>query len=736
MPSTIRLLISAVTTASAALPMAQTPTPEHGTYSPPPTRQEPVTDTYHGTSVTEQYRWLEDGNSEAVRRWNAAQNAYSRSVLDRLPHREAIGKRVTEILSADTVSYFEITHRDGRYFAMKYQPPKQQPLLVTADSLFEPTGERPLVDPGEIDPAGLTAIDWFQASPDGKLVAVSLSSSGTEVGDVHVFDVATGKEVHEVVPRANTGTAGGSLAWAPDGSGFYYTRHPRGDERPAEDMNFYQQVYYHQLGTPTEDDRYELGRDFPRIAEIQLVVDDRTGRVLATVQRGDGGEFAHYLRETAGTWQQFSRFEDKIIQAEFGPRDDLFIVSRQDAPRGKVLRVPIADLTNIESARVIVPEGEDAVVTSFWTAPTVLATESLLYVAYQLGGPSEIRVFDHQGGPQPAPRQLPISSVGGMERLEGDNILFSNGSYVEPTAAYLFEPERGQPEKAQTRKTALATLSPISFDDCEVVREFATSNDGTRVPVNIILRKGTERNGQNPSIASGYGGYGVSLTPGFNPMNRLSLDQGVVLAIANLRGGGEYGETWHLEGNLTNKQIVFDDFTAVLKPLVDRKYTNSERLAITGGSNGGLLMGAVIVQHPELVRAVVSYVGIYDMLRVELSPNGAFNVTEFGSVKDPAQFRALYEYSPYHNVEDNVDYPAVLFITGENDPRVDPLHSRKMTARMQAATSSSAPILLRTTADAGHGGSTPLDERIRQATDAYSFLFYHLGIEFDEGLEK
>jgi prolyl oligopeptidase len=263
-----------------------------------------------------------------------------------------------------------------------------------------------------------------------------------------------------------------------------------------------------------------------------------------------------------------------------------------------------------------------------------------------------------------------------------------------------------------------------------VVREFATSKDGTQVPVNIIMRKGTERDGTHACIATGYGGYGVSWTPTFSAIHRLPLDHGVVLAIANLRGGGEYGESWHRQGNLTNKQNVFDDFAAVLKHLIDRGYTNSERLAITGGSNGGLLMGAMLVQHPGLAQAVVSYVGIYDMLRVELSPNGAFNVTEFGTVKDPAQFRALFAYSPYHHVQDDVNYPAVLFITGENDPRVEPMHSRKMTARLQEATSSGAPILLRTTADAGHGGNTPLDERIAQAAAAYAFLFDQLGVEF------
>jgi prolyl oligopeptidase len=229
---------------------------------------------------------------------------------------------------------------------------------------------------------------------------------------------------------------------------------------------------------------------------------------------------------------------------------------------------------------------------------------------------------------------------------------------------------------------------------------------------------------------TGYGGYGISLSPGFRSTTRIYLDQGVIYAIANLRGGGEYGEQWHLEGNLTDKQNVFDDFAGVLRHMIDRKYTSSKRLIITGGSNGGLLMGATMVQNPQLVKAVVSHVGIYDMLRVELSPNGAFNIPEFGTVKKDDHFKALRAYSPYHNVKDGTPYPATLFLTGANDPRVDPMQSRKMTARLQAATSSKAPILLRTSGDTGHGGGTPLKERIAQSVDVYAFMFDQLGINY------
>ncbi|MEM8608577.1 MAG: prolyl oligopeptidase family serine peptidase [Myxococcota bacterium] len=689
---------------------------------PPATKKQPVTDRFHGTEVTEQYRWLEDSADPAVQAWSDAQNVYARQVLDNLPSVDSVRARVAEIMRAETVRYYALSHRVGRLFAMKRQPPQQQPFLVVMPSAEEPEAERALVDPNAMDSEGGTSIDWFVPSADGKYVAVSLSKDGTESGDVHVYETATGKQVFEVIPRVNGGTAGGDLAWDPKGRGFFYTRYPRGDERPEEDKNFYMQVYWHELGTPTDTDRYEMGKDLPRIAEIQLQMDDGSGRLLATVQKGDGGEFAHYLRSPKGGWRQFSEFGDKTVQATFGPKNDLYVVSTKGAPRGRIVRVPIATL-DVSRGKTVVAQGADTIIVDFWGKPTVLPTATRLYVVYQLGGPSEIRVFDLAGKPRPAPAQLPVSAVGGLTPLGGDAVLFDSQSYVEPSAWFRFDPSTGQ-----TTKTALASKSPVDLSTVEVVREFAISKDGTKVPVNILLPKGADRSSPSPTVAYGYGGYGLSLEPWFNPILAVLLEQGVVFAVANLRGGGEYGETWHREGNLTKKQNVFDDFAGVLDHLVDRGYTSNDRLAIMGGSNGGLLMGATMVQHPSAAKAVVSRVGIYDMLRVELSPNGAFNVTEFGTVQDPEQFEALYAYSPYHNVADGVSYPATLFTTGANDPRVDPMQSRKMTARLQEATGSDAPILLRTSADSGHGGDTDLDERIEQYVDVFSFLSDQLGV--------
>jgi prolyl oligopeptidase len=309
---------------------------------------------------------------------------------------------------------------------------------------------------------------------------------------------------------------------------------------------------------------------------------------------------------------------------------------------------------------------------------------------------------------------------------EGDNILFHVETFLSPGSWHRLDAQSGS-----TSPTSLVEHSPDKFEDADVLREFATSRDGTRVPVEIVRRKGTKLDGQSPALLTGYGGYDISLSPHFlGPQARIWLDQGGVYAIANIRGGGEYGEEWHNAGKLTHKQNVFDDFIAAAEHLIERRYTSPEHLAIIGGSNGGLLMGAALTQRPDLFRAIVSFVGIYDMLRVELDPNGAFNTTEFGTVKNPEDFKALYAYSPYHHVQDGTVYPAVLFLTGENDHRVNPMQSRKMTARLEPAMGGEHPILLRTTSSAGHGIGTSLTERIEESADVLSFLFDQLGINY------
>ena len=692
---------------------------------PPHTRAEEVMDTYHGHAVRDPYRWLEQGDDPKVQAWSEAQNTYARAWLDARPSVPELRRQVEAILAAPVVGYADVHRAGGKLFASKRQPPKPQPLVVVLDSPSDPGTERVLLDPAVLDDKGTTSVDWFRPSPDGKLLAVSLSVGGSESGDVHVFDVASGNEVHEVVERVNGGTAGGDLAWAPDSKGFWYTRYPRDGERAPEDMAFFQQLWFHRLGEPVASDRYEVGKDFPRIAEIQIDVDDSSSRVLATVQLGDGGQFMHWLRDPEkGTWKKLSAFGDRIVHLAFGSGGKLYAVSRADAPRGKLL-VTSAKAPDLAKAKVLVPEREDTLVTDFWGGGTVVPTKSRIYVLYQTGGPSKIVAFDRKGQVVESPEAPPVSAVGQIVPTTGDDLLFDVTSYVEPHSWFAWDAKAGT-----TGKLAISSESPADFSNVDVRREMATSKDGTQIPVNILVPEGTELDGSHPALLTGYGGFGVSLVPYQRATWAVLLDRGFVVAVANLRGGSEFGDTWHEEGRLLKKQNVFDDFAAAAQHLARRGYTKPERLALEGGSNGGLLMGATLVQHPDLARAVVSHVGIYDMLRVELSANGAFNVSEFGTVKDPAQFQALYAYSPYHHVKDGTEYPAVLFMTGANDPRVDPMQSRKMTARLQAAQKEGGPpILLRTSGTTGHGGGTPLQEKVAQTVDAYAFLLATLGLE-------
>ena len=688
--------------------------------SAPETPKKPVSTKYQGVTVEDPYQWLEKDDEPDVKAWSDAQNQRTRQYLDQLPDRAAIEKQLTEWYAKTSPSYFSLVSRPELLFVMKFQPPKQQPLLVTLTSADDLKSEKVVLDPNALDAKGTTAIDWFVPSLDGKYVAVSLSKGGSEDGTLHFYETTTGKALPDTIAHVQYPTAGGSAAWNADSTGIYYTRFPRPDERPEADLNFYQQVYFHKLGTPDTEDTYSIGKDFPRIAEIILEA-SRDGRyILAAVANGDGGDFAHYLLGPDKTWKQITQFSDQIKAARFGRDDALYLLSRNTAPRGKVLRLPL-ETPELSKAVEIVPTGDPVI-------QQIVPTADALFVGDLLGGPSQIRRFGLDGKGEtiiPIPK---ISAVQEMVAFEDGSLLFRSQSYTEPEAWFHYAKEKTEPVK-----TALRDTSPVSFADIQVTREFTTSKDGTKIPLNIIFRKGMKRDGQNPTLLYGYGGYGLSMSPRFDFTRRLWFDRGGVYVVANIRGGGEFGEDWHKAGNLTKKQNVFNDFAAAAEYLIKEKYTRPERLAIQGGSNGGLLMGAMITQHPHLMRAVVSQVGIYDMLRVELAPNGAFNVTEFGTVENPEQFKALYAYSPYHHVVDGTKYPSILMMTGANDGRVAPYHSRKMVARLDEANKSQNPILLRTSSSAGHGIGTALNERIKQLADIYAFLFSQLGMSDKPG---
>ena len=679
----------------------------------------PVADTYHGIQVLDSYRWLEDGGSKQVRAWSAAQDARTRRYLDALPQRAEIHDRLLRQISAASSSYRSLHAAGGKIFALYDQPPKQQPMIAVLTNAVDPSLARIIVDPNVLNPSGTTAIDWFVPSPDGNLVAVSLSENGSEDGTLHVFNATSGAEVEAPIPRVQFATGGGSLAWRADSQGFWYTRYP-GPDRPRSEQHFFQQVFFHPLGAQATEDAHVLGTGFPKVAEISLENRFDANLVVASVANGDGGEFAHFLIDASGRVRRLTNFKDQVVAVTAGPNGALYLVSRKNAPRGQLLRLEpgVADLRR---ATVLVPES-DAVIES---GGAVAVTSRAVYVRELIGGPSRVAIFDLAGKPRGA---LPLSdpaAVAEVEPLSDATLLYSVETYLQP-------PYFSRYDEAGSRASGskLAKTSPVSFTDAEVLRESVPSKDGSKIPLTLIRRKGAQTHGSNPVLLTGYGGFGVSMTPTFlDAGTRLWLDGGGVFVIANLRGGGEFGEDWHAQGALTKKQNVFDDFIAVAEYLIAHHYTDPAHLAVLGGSNGGLLMGAAFTQRPELFRAVVSLVGIYDMLRVELDANGLFNTTEFGSVQDLDQFKSLYAYSPYHHVKDGAAYPAIFMATGETDGRVNPAHSRKMIARLQAATGSGRPVYLSINAHAGHGIGSALSIRVDQEADLYSFLFDQLGMK-------
>jgi prolyl oligopeptidase len=700
---TLNLLVP-VGLSAGTLPLPSVPTPTV-----------PVTNTYHGVAVVDDYRWLENTEAPAVRSWSQAQNARTHQYFNSLSFRDGVAQQLNELLADESASYGLGDKYGDFIFGTRFKPPQQQPVLVRFKSIHPPALRQVVFDPNAWNTNGTTAMDWWVPSPDGKYVAICLSENGSENGVLHFVETATGKLLPDVIPGVQFPTGGGSAAWNADASEIFYTRYPHPGERAAGDEHFYQQIWRHKLGTPISADTCERGRDYPRIAEIELD-SSRDGRwLLATIANGDGGDYALQLRSPDGVWHDLAGFADGIKHGKFGPHDTLYLLSKKNAPRGKILALSLSDL-KLAQAKTVVPESTGVIA-------DYTASATGLYVSVMDGGPSRLWFYPQKGSPVEVPI-LPVSSVGGLQCWQDDTLVFGNSSFVKPNGWYEWQPGMKLP-----RATAFQMTSPANFDDLEVVREFAISKDGTRIPISILHKKGIVLDGHNPTLLTGYGGYGVSLTPGFSSTRRVWFDAGGVFAVANLRGGGEYGEAWHLAGNLTHKQHVFDDFIACAEHLIQRHYTSTNKLAVMGSSNGGLLMGAFLTQRPDLARAVVSRVGIYDMLRVEQDANGVFNITEFDTVTDTNQFKALYAYSPYQHVTNGVAYPSVLFPCGETDGRVNPAHSRKMTARLQTATAGDHPILLRLTATAGHGMGSSLKDKVAEQTDIYSFLFQELGID-------
>jgi prolyl oligopeptidase len=677
-----------------------------------PTRKDDVVDRLHGVDVPDPYRWLEDGDAPEVQRWTEAQNAATRRALDRVPGRAALERRLWELYEIGSLGV-PVSRSRGtlgrRYFYTRRDGKQNQPVLYVRDGVDG--ADRPLVDVNGDRADGTRALDWWVPSDDGARVAYGVSDDGSEESVLRVRDVATGRDSDEI-PR----TRACSLAWTPDGRGFYYTRYPAPGEVPPAEVKYHRAVFLHRLGDDPGHDRklFGDGRDMTDWPGVDLSPD---GRWLAiTVAQGWSKAEVHLVDTRAGGRPvpvPVAAGEEARFQVIEVLDDRIYLFTTSGAPRGRVYAVDPGRPARANWREIIKQDAD--------VLESVVYFKDGLAASYLHDAAARLRIYAADGGER---GEIALPGLGALTGLGGardaPELFYGFTSFFTPTAVY-----RSGGAGSELWRRLEARIDPSGY---EVERVLVTSRDGSKAPLFLAHRKGAPRDGTQPALLSGYGGFDHSTLPVWTPAAIPFLEQGGTFALAVLRGGGEYGEDWHHAGMLGRKQNVFDDFIAAAKWLVDNRVTSSKRLAISGRSNGGLLVGAVLTQRPELFRAVVCGVPLLDMLRYHRFRIAALWTPEYGSPDDAEAFRWLRAYSPYHNVRDGIAYPAVYLHTAASDTRVDAMHARKMTARLQAAQSGSHPVRLWLESKAGHGAGKPLAMTIAQLTDEWSFVFSELGV--------
>jgi prolyl oligopeptidase len=670
----------------------------------PPTRAEKIVENLHGVAVADPYRWLEDGGSPEVREWVAKQNDFTRSVLDGVAGRDWIRERLAALLDIGYVG--TPVPRSGHRFYLARRRRENQPVLYVRDG--DGRDERTLLDPNTFAADGTTALDWWYPSPDGRLLAYGLSRNGSEQSVLGIREVDTGKDRPDTIAR----TRACSLAWLPDATGFYYTRYP------ADEASYGRRVFFHRLGDEAAKDAEVFGEGLPREEWPSISLSPGGRWLVVTVQQGWSRSEVYYLdrEEPGGRFVPLVQGTDALFTLV--PRDDRFYVRTNDgAPRYRLLRAdPLRPARR--DWREVIPEGPDVL-------DGVAAVSDTLVIHYMHRAASRLSLFDADGRPRGEVQLPTLGSVSGLgAEWDGREAFFGWHSFTMPPTVYRLDLKTGRPEPWDGVKLG------IDFAAYEVEQVTFPSKDGTSVSMFLAHKNGLKPDGKAPTLLHGYGGFNLSLSPSFNAARLLLLERGGVLAVTNLRGGSEYGEEWHRGGMLGRKQNVFDDFLGAAEWLIEHHITDREHLAIQGGSNGGLLVGAALTQRPDLFRAAVCQVPLLDMLRYHRFLLARLWIPEYGSAENERDFRWLYAYSPYHHVRDGTKYPAVLLTAAEGDTRVDALHARKMAARLQAASASGPerPVLLRLETQAGHGAGKPRNKLLEELTDTWSFLFWQLGI--------
>ncbi len=682
---------------------------------PPPTPTHDVAATYFGTAVHDPYRWLEDADAPAVRHWIAAQNAYTEKVMAGFPDARAIAQRVGELALTST-EQFDPEIVSHTLFYLRQTPPQPQAVLVAQGW---PEGKaRILIDPNRAH-AGV-AITGYWPSPDGKYVAYGTAEGGTEETTLHFVEVATGKTLPDALPQAGGGTTPQALVWDANDKGVTYARLPLPGSVPDDQLQFNAALYHHVLGSDARRDPPAFGSGLSKVAEYTLLGSAHGEHAAALLHYGDGAPDAVYLRSGAGPWRLALGTEANVraVSSVNGGAawdgDRLLVIAYQDAPRGKLLALDAKGKSTL-----LVPQLQAG-----WAMHAVAPIKGGFLVTEVRGPDWRVRFYDADGGF--------IRTVGLPEGGISIGTIASSAASAKGLITYSgwTVPSRWVEYDARLDTQKVVFEVTPAADYSRVVRYTldASSRDGTQIPVTVLAMEGVTPNGTRPTILYGYGGFGIVTAPRFLGSMLAWLERGGVYAVANIRGGGEFGEGWHEAGMLGRKQNVFDDFHAAAQALVQRHWTDPAHLGILGGSNGGLLMGAALTQHPSDYRAVVSLVGIYDMLRVERWPNGQYNISEYGTVGKEPDFEWLRAYSPLQNVKQGTAYPAVLLITGVNDPRVAPWQSRKFAAALQAATSSRNPILLLTRMNEGHGVTASFSQRVGNAAATLAFFAQELGL--------
>ncbi|MCI0617980.1 prolyl oligopeptidase family serine peptidase [bacterium] len=670
----------------------------------PTSRKSNVSDEIHGIKVPDPYRWLEDLDSEETCKWIEEQNKVTFEVLEKIPEREKIRERLTQLWDYEK---FGVPHREGnRYFFSKNDGLQNQSVLYTSDSLRDKP--RVLLDPNQLSPDGTIALAGYSISDGGNLMAYGLSASGSDWMEWKVRDVATGKDLDDVLKWIKFSSA----AWKKDSSGFFYSRYLEPANAEAMDETLYfQKLYFHRLGTAQSDDELVYERPDEREWHFYPYVTEDGRYLIVTVSRGTAPRYAIYYRDLQ---IPDSKLTELIggFDAEYSfignEQHRFWFKTNLNAPRGRIVEI---DLQNPDRKfwKEIIPESTDTLESAGILNHQIIAT-------YLKDAHSAVKIFELDGR-FVQDVQLPgTGTIGGFSGKQSDTeTYFAFTSFATPTQIYQYD--------LVNKESSLLWAPKLNFnpDDYQTDQVFYHSKDSTQVPMFIVHKKGIERNGLNKTYLYGYGGFNISLTPAFSVSALVWMELGGVYAVANLRGGGEYGEEWHRAGTVQNKQNVFDDFIAAAEWLIQNEYTRPESLAIGGGSNGGLLVAASMIQRPDLFGAVMPSVGVLDMLRFHKFTIGWAWIDDYGNPDNHEHFKAIYKYSPLHNIKP-AKYPAVLLSTADHDDRVVPLHSFKFAAALQEVQRGTTPVLIRIDVKAGHGIGKPTSKLIDEITDKWSFL--------------